>query len=114
VPNFISEDQIEKAAVELLTGTYGYRALNCYTADAANPDDRSQRSTKQEVVFTAILRQAALKLNPALAPGVIEAALETLTARRLFLSPVPANKEIYELIRGGIPVQYEDEAGRNA
>ena len=33
MPNFNSEDQIEKAAVAILKATYGYRTVNCFTQD---------------------------------------------------------------------------------
>jgi type I restriction enzyme R subunit len=48
MPNFISEDQIEKAAVALLTGTYGYRAINCFTSDVENLTERTNRKQPSE------------------------------------------------------------------
>ena len=56
MPNFISEDQIEKAAVALLHDRYGYRTLNCFTQDVEDPADRSNRASKQEVVFSDVLK----------------------------------------------------------
>lgn len=112
MPNFISEDQIEKAAVSLLTQTYNYRAINCYTADVENLNDKSGRSSKQEVVFLQVLRSWAIKLNPNIPPLIIDSALETLTARRSALNPLLANKEVYGLLIAGIPVQYENSQGR--
>ena len=37
MPNFISESQIEKAAVAFLKDKYGYRTINCFTQDAEEP-----------------------------------------------------------------------------
>ena len=51
MPNFISEDQIEKAAVALLKDRYGYRTVNCFTQDVEDLSDRSHRTSKQDVVF---------------------------------------------------------------
>jgi type I restriction enzyme R subunit len=76
--NFIFEDQIEKAAVSLLTDTYGYRTINCYTADVENLNDKSNRTTKQEVVFTDILKEYAIKLNPSIPASAIEYAIDIL------------------------------------
>jgi type I restriction enzyme R subunit len=112
MPNFISEDQIEKAAVSLLTQTYGYRTVNCYTADVENLSDKSGRGSKQEVAFLEILRTRAIRLNPEIPATIIDQALESFTARRSALSPLAANKEVYGLLRGGIPVQYENARGR--
>jgi type I restriction enzyme, R subunit len=112
--NFISEDQIEKAAVSLLKDKYGYRAINCFTQESDEVADRSNRATKQEVVFLDILKAYAIKLNPAIPEPVIDQAIEKLTARRAAMSPLLANKEVYGLIRDGIPVQYEDSKGKTA
>lgn len=113
MPNFISEDQIEKAAVELLTQTFGYRTLNCYTPDFENLNDNSKRSSKNEVAFIDILKVAAVKLNPQIPEPVIDQAIENLTARRSAMTPILANKEVYGLIRNGVPVQFENAQGKS-
>ncbi|MCG6536854.1 MAG: type I restriction endonuclease [Syntrophales bacterium LBB04] len=112
MPNFISEDQIEKAAVALLKDTYGYRTVNCFTQDVETLSDRSNRASKQDVVFGDILKAYLVKLNRAIPEPVIEQAIERLISRRYAMSPIAANKEVYGLIRDGIPVQYEDVNGR--
>jgi type I restriction enzyme R subunit len=112
MPNFISEDQIEKAAVALLKDTYGYRTVNCFTQDVENLSDRSNRASKQDVVFGDILKTYLVKLNRTIPEPVIDQAIEKLASRRYAMSPLPANKEVYGLIRDGIPVQYEDINGR--
>jgi type I restriction enzyme R subunit len=112
MPNFISEDQIEKAAIALLTKTYGYRTVNCFTQDIENPADHSNRASKQEVVFLDVLKTYAFKLNKNIPEKIIEDAIEKLTARRYAMSPLLANKDVYGLIRNGIPVEYEGADGR--
>lgn len=112
MPNIISEDQIEKAAVSLLAQTYGYRTINCYTADLENLNDKSNRSTKNEVAFKDILKATAIKLNSEIPESVIDQAIEALTARRVAMSPILANKEVYNLIRNGVPVQFENSQGK--
>jgi type I restriction enzyme R subunit len=112
MPNFVSEDKIEKAAIALLKDKYGYRTVNCYTADVEDLADKSNRATKQEVVFLDLLKAFALKLNPNIPAPVIDQAIETLVSQRYAMAPLPANKEVYVLIRNGIPVEYEDAQGR--
>ena len=112
MPNFISEDQIEKAAVTLLKDTYGYRSINCYTSDIENLSDGSNRLNKQEIAFRDILKTFAINLNPGIPESSIDSALDILTARRAAMNSLHANKEVYGLIRNGIPVQYENNAGR--
>ncbi len=109
MPNFISEDEIEKATVRLLEERLGYRTvINCFTQDADSLSDRSNRGSKQEVVFLDILKEHAVRLNTGIPEQVIDEALSRLTARRYAMSPVLANKDVYGLIRDGIPVQYEN------
>jgi len=109
MPNFISEDQIEKAAISLLNGKCGYRTINCFTQDVENLFDKSNRETKQEVVLFDVLKEYAHKINKNLPELVIDQAIEMLTSRRYAMSPILANKEVYGLIRDGIPVEYENK-----
>ncbi len=111
MPNFISEDQIEKAAVSLLVETYGYRAINCFTSDVENLNDKSNRSSKQDVVFHDILKASLIKLNPGISSTILDQAMETLTTRRSAMNPLSANREIYRLLRDGIPIQFENAEG---
>ena len=112
MPNFISEDQIEKGAVALLTKTYGYRTVNCFTQDVENLADKSNRTSKQEVIFLDVLKTYAVKLNKNIPEAVVEEAIEKLTSRRYAMSPLLANKEVYNYIRNGIPVEYEGANGK--
>lgn len=112
MPNLISEDQIEIAITKVFTERLQYRAINCYTPDPETLPDGSGRSDKREVVFLDILKDKAIELNPYIPENIIEQALTQLTARRYAMSPILANKEVYNLIRGGIPVQYQNINGK--
>ncbi len=112
MPNFISEGQIEKAAVSLLAETYGYRAVNCFTSDVEDLQDKSNRASKSDVVFFDTLKAWAVKLNQDIPVPVIEEAIEKLTAPRYAMSALAANRDVYDLIRNGVPVQYENADGR--
>jgi type I restriction enzyme, R subunit len=111
VPNFISEDQIEKAILQVLVDRLGFRHVNCYTADAETLSDKSGRADKSEVVLADILKQKARELNRGIPESVIDEALELLTRQRYAISPVQANKAMYGLIRDGIPVEYDKPDG---
>ena len=112
MPNFISEDDIEQAILQKLNRQYGYDLLNCYTADAADLNDGSNRRDKRDIIFEDRLRQSALRLNRKISESAIEEALERLMDKRHAMSPVAANCEIDGLIRDGIPVVFEDARGR--
>jgi hypothetical protein len=51
MPNYISEDDIEKKAVQLLLEQLNYdEHLNCYTVDEKDLQDGSNRTSKEQVV----------------------------------------------------------------
>jgi type I restriction enzyme R subunit len=112
MPNFISEDNIEKVLIQKLTSEYGWQAHDCFTAAREDLNDGSGRTDKSEVIFHDRLRAAALKLNPQLPPSAIDSALARLIDRRLALSLVDANREIDGLLRDGIAVEYSNAQGR--
>ena len=112
VPNFISEDQIEKSILDILADKMSYRHINCYTADAGDLNDRSGRADKSEVVFFDILKTKAKEFNRGVPDRVLDEAIARLTRRRYAMNPVLANKEVYNLIRDGIPVEYENANGK--
>jgi len=112
MPNFISEDQIEKAFLNLLHRQFGFELLNCHTSDPEDLNDRSNRRDKRDVIFGDRLRAAAIRLNPGIPETAVDQALERLTDKRPAMSPIAANREIDGLIRDGIPVEFENAAGR--
>jgi type I restriction enzyme, R subunit len=112
MPNFISEDAIEKAAIRKLTENHGYRTVNCLTTDLEDLNDKSNRADKQEVVLRDILEARARALNPRIPAETIGQAIEQLTSSRSAMSPILANKTVYGLIRDGIPVEFDDAQGR--
>jgi len=63
-----------------------------------------ERETKGEVVLVSRLRAALERLNPALPSEAISAAVDELTRDRSAMSLPAANREIYTLIKEGIPV----------
>ena len=62
------------------------------------------RETKGEVVLVSRLRAALERLNPTLPPEAITAAVDELTRDRSAMSLEAANREVYRLLKEGIPV----------
>lgn len=110
MPNFISEDNIEKALLNRLKA-FGFELLNCYTENPEDLNDRSNRQDKKDVIFRDRLTAACLKLNPNIPDREIEKVVEQITNRRVAMSPIAANRELDKLIRDGVPVEFEDEPG---
>lgn len=112
MPNVITEDQIERALVARLTAGFRYAHLNCYTIDPGDLNDGSGRSDKREVILRGPLREAARRLNPDLPEAALDDALDRLCDRRAAMNAILANREVHDLIRDGIPIEYDDANGR--
>src|SRR5262245_53265736 len=106
MPNFISEDQIERALVQKLQHLHGFDSLNCYTEDPEDVDDDSGRTDKRQVILLDRLREAAARLSPKIPDKTIDEALEKFLDPRSAMSLVAANHEVYNLLRDGIPVEF--------
>lgn len=113
MPNFISEDQIEQAILQRLQFIHGYDVANFHTVDRDDLNDGSNRTSKRDVILHDRLRAAALRLNPDIPEDTIDSALKTLCERRRAMPLVAANREVYELLRDGVRVEFRDAAGRN-
>ncbi len=57
------------------------------------------------------MREAAIRLNKGIPQTAIEDALEKLFDRRQAMTLIAANREIYGLLRDGIPVEFDDAQG---
>lgn len=112
MPNFISENQIEQGLVQKLQHLNGFDSLDCHTQNPEDLNDGSNRTSKRDVILLDRVRDAAIRLNPDIPANAIDEALERLMDRRLAMSLIAANEEVYHLIRDGIPVQYENANGR--
>ena len=111
MPNFISEDDIEKAVLKKLN-QHGFKLINCFTFNSDDLNDKSNRTDKSEVIFSDRLKAAAIRLNPSLPEKAIDQGLEILTNKRRAMSTIAANREIDKLIRDGIPIQYDNAQGK--
>ena len=104
--NYISEDQIEKAIIEVFTHNLGYRHINCIDKDTTG------RLTETDVVIKPLLRQKLTDLNKGLPESALDEAFEQLCQTRLDKSEFEANKEIAGLIKNGIQLEINNVNGR--
>ena len=109
--NFISEDKIERACIKFLQQRYSYQHIDCTTADPEDLNDGSNRTDKREVVFKERLVAKCLHLNPDVPEATILSVVKDIMSRRVSMSTLKANKQIYSYIRDGINVTYEDANG---
>ena len=104
--NFISEDQIEQATIDLFVNNLGYRHINCLENDATG------RLSETDVLIKPLLKKKLIELNPTLPITAIDEAHSLLCQTRLDKSELLANKEIYGLIKNGIQVEINNPKGR--
>ncbi|MDM8549188.1 HsdR family type I site-specific deoxyribonuclease [Desulfobacterales bacterium HSG2] len=104
--NYISEDDIEKAAIELFKTRLGYDHTDCFHTD------NSGRGSEKEVVFKPRLKTALENLNPHLPKSAIRDAVGKLSKSRQSLSSVLANKDISGRIKDGVRVKVQNKSGK--
>ena len=112
--NFISEDNIEQAAIKLLVENHNYKAIRCFTESPDTLPDNSGRENKKQVVLPEILLEQLIKLNP----NIPE---ETVKSQWIELCHTPATYEImdenyknYLKIKNGIDVTYQKDGKKES
>ena len=125
-----SEDTLVERPAIALFGQLGWETANCFDevfgvvgrdvpaerlygdAAAAGPSrPYLGRETPAEVVLRPRLAAALARLNPALPVEALALAVEELCRDRSALSPVQANREIYDLLRDGVRVSVSSPSG---
>ena len=105
--DYTEDALVEQPAAELLDAL-GWEMINTYREDFGEGGTLG-RTTRAEVVLRPRLRRALHRLNPDLPDEALRLAEDELTRDRTgTLSLVQANRAIYELLRGGVPVTYQD------
>ncbi|MFD3166340.1 type I restriction endonuclease subunit R [Herpetosiphon sp. NSE202] len=109
MPSLITEAQIEDQTLALLENTFGYELLNCFTHNREDLNDGSGRTSKRQVILPERLHAMVRQLNPHVPDATINQALAPLiNDLRQAQDLLSANYEIYQLIRDGISISYED------
>ncbi len=102
-----TEDQLVEQPAIGLFATLGWQTVSAME-ETFGPGGTLGRETKGEVVLVDRLRAALGKFNPALPPEAINTAIDELTRDRSAMSLEAANREVYRLLKDGIPVSVPD------
>jgi type I restriction enzyme R subunit len=106
-PHPYTEDQlVEQPAIALLA-ELGWTTVNALD-EVLGLDGTFGRETKSDVVLAAHLRAALVRLNPAAPAEAITAAIDQLVVNRSAMSLVAANREVYLLLKEGVPVSVRE------
>jgi len=111
--NDYSEDALVEQPVIHLFEDLHWKTANCYDETFLPGGGSLGRETPEEVVLVRRLKPALKKLNPDLSPDVIDLAIAEITRDRSTMSPVSANREIYQMLREGVRVQYRNPQGES-
>jgi type I restriction enzyme R subunit len=103
-----TEDQLVEQPAIGLFAELGWQTVSALE-ETFGPTGTLQRETKGEVVLVSRLRAALERLNPALPPEAITAAVDELTRDRSAMSLASANREVYLLLKEGIKVSVPDK-----
>lgn len=109
MPNFISEDNIEQAAIEKLVECNRYNNhINCMTEKPETLPDGSGRENKKQVVLPSVLLDSLIKINPQIPVACIEKVASELYKTPHTADLMQANYQNYKKLRNGIQVEYEE------
>jgi type I restriction enzyme R subunit len=106
-PHPYTEDQlVEQPAIALLA-ELGWTTVNALD-EVLGLDGTFGRETKSDVVLAVHLRAALVRLNPDAPAEAITAAIDQLVVNRSAMSLVAANREVYLLLKEGVPVSVRE------
>ena len=103
---FLNESHIEEADIQFFEKALGYQHVNAWK------HEKIGRESLKDVVLKERLLSALKRLNPDLPANSISYAADELSRSRASLTPIMANKEVYELIRKGVPITYTNKDGK--
>ena len=103
---FSEDELVERPAIELFK-TLGWTHFDLYD-EAFAADGSPWRESRRDAFLTKPLRLALARLNPGLPQDALDLALDTLTRDRAAMVPLASNREVLELLRDGIDVEYRD------
>lgn len=104
-----SEDQLVEQPAIGLFADLGWQTVSAME-EAFGTNGTLGRETKGEVVLTARLREALVRLNPAMPAEAINNAIDDIARDRSAMLLEAANREVYRLLKEGITVSVPDHA----
>ena len=104
-----TEDQLVEQPAIGLFADLGWQTVSAME-ETFGANGTLGRETKGEVVLTGRLREALVRLNPAMPAEAINNAIDEIARDRSAMLPAAANREVYRLLKEGITVSVPDHA----
>lgn len=102
-------EAVEQPTIALLAAL-GWRTANLLN-EQPGPANLTGRQSFREVLLPARLHPALRRLNPGLPQAALDDAAAELARDRGAMLPIAANREVWRLLRGGVPVQVTQSDG---
>ncbi len=107
-----SEDRlVQRTFADHLERNLGWDSVYAYNAETLGPNGSLGRSSERDVVLLRDLRAALARLNKEIPEVAREQAIEKLTRIDFARSLVQHNRDFYDYIRNGVPVEWRDSSG---
>lgn len=109
-----SEDFLIEQPTIALFSSLGWQTANCFD-ETFGPFSTLGRETTNDVVLVQRLMAAIKHMphNQRLPHEALQMALNELTRDRSLMSIARANREVYQLLKEGVPVSYRNEKGED-
>lgn len=111
--HFISEDDIERACIEVCTDNLGYKTFNCLNQDHLN------RRSEREVLYEYRVKRCLKKINAhltdrkeGLSDEEVDEAYSKLANLDYATDPKKLNREVMNMIRTGVEVKIRKKNGK--
>lgn len=111
--NFISEDDIERACIDVCTDNLGYKTFNCLNHDYLN------RKSEKEVLYEHCVKRCLRRINAhltdrkeGLSDEEIDEAYGKLANLDYSSDPKKLNREVMNMIRTGVEVKIKKKGGK--
>ncbi|MEX0608904.1 MAG: type I restriction endonuclease subunit R [Balneolaceae bacterium] len=114
MPSSYGEDaSVEQPAIDIFK-EIDWGTINAYQEELASNESSGTlgRNTRNEVVLGKYLKEKIQEFNPELPEVQVEEVFKELSKDRSSMHPVRANKEVYDLIRDGVDVEYRGADGK--
>lgn len=108
-----SEDRlVQETFADHLEKVLGWESIYAFSEETFGSAGTLGRTDTKDAVLVRDLRAALVRLNPGLPPSAIDDAVRAMTANDVSRSAIQHNQDSYKMIRGGVPVHFRDEGGR--
>ncbi|HML77356.1 type I restriction endonuclease subunit R [Geobacter sulfurreducens] len=112
MPAAMTEDTlVQRTTADYLHDELGWDSVFAYNEETFGPEGTLGRLSDKEVILTRHLREALVKLNPGLPEPAYRSAISRITDYSFTQSPLQINREKYDLLKNGVPVEYRNERG---